>query len=205
MFRGCCCVAAQDPHQLSFTLATDERVSYRPSDGPPGAARVPLTSSPRMNRETPFAPDPDAQLSARSALSLSADEKEKEKARLQALVNSFIKKAVRGYPCVYLREGSAERIETQYRIDKNLEYLIVVSLKDSAQAEVTCPISMIQDIYCFAEDGASCFPPEVVEALWPGEPELLLMVVFANNDGKLYRFCILAESKATRDEFLECI
>eukprot|EP00913_Durusdinium_trenchii_P012097 g11362.t1 len=59
----------------------------------------------------------DGPASTRSGRSLTQEEKEAEKARLQTLVNNFAKKAVRGCPCVYFKEGTAQRFVTQYRID----------------------------------------------------------------------------------------
>ncbi|CAE7357921.1 unnamed protein product, partial [Symbiodinium pilosum] len=143
--------------------------------------------------------------SARSTRSLTPEEKEAEKVRLQGLVNNFAKKAVRGCPCVYFKEGTATRFETQYRIDKSLEYLILVNPQEPGVTEVTCPIAAIQDIYSTAEDGASCFPPEVVSALGAEDRERLLMIVFSDADGKLFRFCLVEESSESRDTFLECM
>merc|ERR1719201_1381170 len=144
--------------------------------------------------------------SARSAPSLTASEKEAEKARLQQLVNSFAKKAVRGCPCVYLKESTGERCSTQYRIDKSLEYLIVVSSQDTTRAEVTCPIAAIQDIYSLVEDGEGCFPAEAISKLTPEYQKMLLMVVYRSGQGgKMFRFCLLEESVDSRDTFLECL
>merc|ERR1719201_2663869 len=143
--------------------------------------------------------------SARSAPSLTASEKEAEKARLQQLVNSFAKKAVRGCPCVYLKESTGERCSTQYRIDKSLEYLIVVSSQDTTRAEVTCPIAAIQDIYSLVEDGEGCFPADVVSKLKPEDQKMLLMVVYRSGQSKMFRFCLLEENAESRDTFLECL
>lgn len=140
-----------------------------------------------------------------SARSLTEEEKEAEKVRLQALVNTFAKKAVRGCPCVYLKEGTGDRVKTQYRIDKSLEHLIIINAEDASHAEVTCPISAIQDIYSLVEDGAACFPTEVIKVLKPEEMELLLMVVFRNSSDKMFRFCLLEDSRESRDIFLECL
>eukprot|EP00437_Effrenium_voratum_P043288 CAMPEP_0181470520 /NCGR_PEP_ID=MMETSP1110-20121109/38595_1 /TAXON_ID=174948 /ORGANISM="Symbiodinium sp., Strain CCMP421" /LENGTH=182 /DNA_ID=CAMNT_0023595497 /DNA_START=112 /DNA_END=657 /DNA_ORIENTATION=- len=179
MFVGCCCAdSSQDSLEAQFNLpiAADEKtVPYLATDrrGPAGK---------------------DVPSSARSGKSLTQEEKEAEKARLQTLVNNFAKKAVRGCPCVYFKEGNAQRFETQYRIDKSLEYLILVNPQEPGVTEVTCPIAAIQDIYSLAEDGASCFPPEVVKALEPEDKERLLMIVFGDTDGKLFRFCLVEES-----------
>lgn len=72
-----------------------------------------------------------------------------------------------------------------------MEYLILVNPQagisrhftepqEPGVTEVTCPIAAIQeclslwhssceDIYSMAEDGSSCFPPEVIKALEPEE------------------------------------
>jgi hypothetical protein len=136
------------------------------------------------------------------------DEREAEKARLQALVNAFAKKAVRGCTCTYFKERTAERVPTEYRIDKSLEYLVVVNARDpsgTGTPEVTCPIGRIQDIYSLAEDADSCFPANVVEALDPKERDLLLMVVYRMGDSKNFRFVLLEESRESRDIFLESL
>merc|ERR1719221_1264145 len=72
-----------------------------------------------------------------SERSFTPQEREQEKVRLQSLVNSFARKAVRGCPCRYFKEGTGGRAPTQYRIDKTLEYLIVMSPDDGTKAEVT--------------------------------------------------------------------
>mmetsp|Transcript_31944 Transcript_31944/g.52659 ORF Transcript_31944/g.52659 Transcript_31944/m.52659 type:complete len:188 (+) Transcript_31944:51-614(+) len=173
MFGGCCCADSGDALEAQFNLplAADENtVPYVATDK-------------RVNGQ-------EAPGSGRSGRSLTAEEKEAEKARLQALVNNFAKKAVRGCPCVYFKEGTAQRFVTQYRIDKSLEYLILVNPKEPGVTEVTCPIAAIQDIYSMSEDGSSCFPAEVV---------------FNDSEGKLFRFCLVEESTQSRDDFLECM
>jgi len=136
---------------------------------------------------------------------LTVEEREAEKARLQTLVNSFAKSAVRGRPCTYLRE-SGTRCETEYRLDRGLEYLIVgSSAEDSPVPESSCKIAGIQDIYSIAEDGSASFPREVLASLRPEEQSLLLMVVYRSRNDRLLRLCILEESSSSRDAFLECL
>jgi len=192
-FASCCCAEASDSNQFTQSTSTDEAVVAISTQS------VLRKESPRSNLTAfqdsiPF-----------SARSLSPEEKEGEKARLQQLVNSFAKKAVKGCPCLYLKESTGERVATQYRIDKSLEYLIVVSSQDSQRAEVTCPIGAIQDIYSLVEDGEGCFPTEVVSKLKPEEQNLLLMVVYRNGQSKMFRFCLLEENPESRDTFLECL
>mmetsp|Transcript_24523 Transcript_24523/g.47654 ORF Transcript_24523/g.47654 Transcript_24523/m.47654 type:complete len:195 (-) Transcript_24523:47-631(-) len=139
-----------------------------------------------------------------SERSLTAQEKEQEKARLQTLVNTFARQAVKGCPCKFFREGGGGLLATSYCIDKGLDRLMIMSPDNSDSREVTCTISSIQDIYSLIEDGSACFPPEVVNVLRPDEQQLLLMVVYQGNNGKM-RFCIVEESCESRDNFLECL
>jgi len=140
-----------------------------------------------------------------SSRSLSPEEKEQEKARLQQLVNTFAKKAVRGCPCTYISTVSKERLETQYRIDKSLEFLIILSPNDKNKPEITCPIAGIEDIYSVVEDGKSCFPLDVLSLVPPEHTELLLMVVFRSGRDKHIRFCMTEATRESRDVFLECL
>jgi len=142
---------------------------------------------------------------AASSRSLTDEEKEDEKARIQEMVNRFAKSALAGCSCVCIREGSGERVATKYRINKSLEYLVVLSVRDMERAEITCPIADIQDIYSYVEDGESCFPPAVLAALKPHELELLLMVVYQSDSDRVLRFCLLERCSESRDTFMECL
>jgi len=218
MFAGltsCCCSDSQDRNQITFNYSTTDetaggQVRVSPDDAAltrPYAAGAASPSQAVGVVAVPGLPPlgQPPQDEGSTTRSLTAEEKEAEKARLQQLVNTFAKRAVRGCTCEYIREGTAERLATQYRIDKSLEYLIVVSPMDQQSQEVTCPIAAIQDIYSLVEDGEACFPPEVLKALKPEEKELLLMVVYRSGQDKLFRFCLLEESRESRDIFLECL
>lgn len=168
--------------------------SFAPADQQRQKLNLPLEAGPPSpNSEAPF-----------SGRSLSPEEKESEKVRLQQLVNSFAKAALRGCKCTHVKE-SGERNATKYRIDKSLEYLIIESSQGDALADVTCPIGAIQDIYCVMEDGAECFPPEVIHAVKAQEMENLLMVVYRSGQDKILRFYLLEDSAESRDVFLECL
>jgi len=220
-FTGCCCSDAQDRkdrNQLTFNYSTTDelaggQVKVRddgtcPMNGLAGAGLLHPAGQANSKPVVPGLPrvaSSQAEADGSSSRSLTAEQKEVEKARLQALVNSFAKRAVRGCPCEYVREGTGERLVTQYRIDKSLEYLIIVTPNEQQSHEVLCPIAAIQDIYSMIEDGEGCFPPEVVRVLKPAETPLLLMVVYRTGSDKLYRFCLMAESSESRDIFLECL
>jgi len=208
MFAMCCCTDNKESDQNTFHSTTDEgsghiRLSAEEVGGGGGTyARptAPMVAPPMATSPSGYGNEP-----VDSARSLTVEEKEAEKSRLQNLVNNFAKKAVRGCPCAYITEGSGDRVARQYRIDRSLEYLIVVDDRDDSQPEVTCPIAAIQDIYSLVEDGESCFPPEVVAQLRPEEMEMLLMVVYRSGQDKMFRFCLLEENTESRDIFLECL
>mmetsp|Transcript_53027 Transcript_53027/g.154313 ORF Transcript_53027/g.154313 Transcript_53027/m.154313 type:complete len:214 (+) Transcript_53027:130-771(+) len=196
MLFSCCCAEARDAEgqsQITFHSTTDEN----PAPAHPGQTTLARSAPPRPRGRAAEEPS--------TARSLAPEEKEREKDRLQRLVNSFARKAVKGAPCTYFNEKTGERFATQYRIDKGLEYLIVLSSGDADRAEVTCPIVSIQDIYSVLEDGESCFPPEVLSAARPGELDRMLMVVYQGGHEAVYRFCLLEESRDGLEMFLECL
>jgi hypothetical protein len=202
MFAQCCCTDSVDPQQTISYAPTEEKAPVAV------ATTSVLSSDPALNRPPPEVTAPrqtEEALPPNSDRSLSPEEKEAEKQRLQQLVNSFAKKAVKGCSCMYLKESTGEQCRTQYRIDKTLEYLIIVSSEDATKAEVTCPIASIQDIYSYVEDGENCFPVEVTSRLSPEQKQYLLMVVYRSGNSKMFRFCLLEESAGSRDVFLECL
>mmetsp|Transcript_72594 Transcript_72594/g.200260 ORF Transcript_72594/g.200260 Transcript_72594/m.200260 type:complete len:215 (+) Transcript_72594:155-799(+) len=197
MLFACCCSEAQESDgQITFHSTTDERAAAQAHQA---GRNVVLAQERRPPAARATAEEPS------TVRSLSPEEKEREKERLQSLVNSFARKAVKGAPCTYFNEGTGERFSTQYRIDKGLEYLIILNAQDANHAEVTCPIIAIQDIYSVVEDGESCFPPEVLSTIKPTELEQLLMVVYRGGNDKIFRFCMLEESRESLDMFLECL
>lgn len=135
---------------------------------------------------------------------LNTGEKDAEKARLQLLINTFAKQAIKGVPCTYINEDSLEQVQTTYRIDKNLKSLMIMSSNPEIP-ELVCPINKIQDIYSFVEDGASCFSPEIINMLRHEEKDKLIMIMYFGSRDKIFRFCILETSTKNRDIFLECL
>lgn len=205
MLAACCCRESEDANQLIFQQPVSSDVvpvAYRA--GPPVTVMQQPLLPDGFAEGAAQGPVPDPNAGTQSARSLTPEEKEQEKARLQQLVNSFAKKAVKGCPCVYLKEGTGKRSSTQYRINKSLEHLVIENPKDPSQADVMCPIAGIQDIYSVSEDGEACFPQDVLQTLIPEEKELLLMVVYRSGQ-KQFRFCLLEASPNSRDVFLECL
>jgi len=196
MFAMCCCNEDTESSNLNYTLPVHEEHPVQGTDKPGTETQVMVTQESCHAR---------TQEQAMSSRSLSPEEKEVEKARLQQLVNTFAKKAVRGCPCTYINTVSKERFATEYRIDKSLEFLIILSPNDKNKPEITCPISGIEDIYSMAEDGQSCFPLDVLSLVPPEHRELLLMVVFRSGHDKHIRFCMTETTRESRDVFLECL
>jgi len=205
---GCCCSDASDKNSWSLhdhsttdglAQVQEHQAGVRPYAGQVVAQQSVPQTPPVVPQQG--APPVDDGPTARS---LTEEEKQAEKARLQGLVNFFAKRAVRGCRCEYIREGVVERVAAQYRIDKNLEFLCIHNATDQNLQEVSCPIAAIHDIYALADDAEICFSPEVVKALRPEEVDLLLMVVYKIADN-VFRFCILEESKDSRDIFLESL
>jgi len=123
-----------------------------------------------------------------------------EQARLQSLLDSFARGAVRGCPAVHVDDRGV-RTEALYRIDRSLRHLTLLA-RDDRRLIGECPIKDIQDIYLL-EDGQECFPPQVVKSVGPNERELLLMLVHGGSQERAFSFCMLEESRESRDRFLE--
>lgn len=200
MFACCCSQEARDSDsQLSFHTPADERVAQSElSHRSTSSAQLPRTLLPQTS---------GASSASSSSGHVEADksDRERERDRLQRLVNRFARKAVRGVPCTYLDETTGERFATKYRVDKGQQILLIVGDKSARHAEVTCPVGGIQDIYSIVEDGEACFPQPVRAALRPEELEKLLMVVYNDTKGGDSRFCLLEDSRASLDMFMECL
>eukprot|EP00747_Dinoflagellata_sp_TGD_P189111 gnl/TRDRNA2_/TRDRNA2_49020_c0_seq1.p1 gnl/TRDRNA2_/TRDRNA2_49020_c0~~gnl/TRDRNA2_/TRDRNA2_49020_c0_seq1.p1 ORF type:complete len:216 (+),score=39.07 gnl/TRDRNA2_/TRDRNA2_49020_c0_seq1:77-724(+) len=193
IFNRCCCTEAEDNTQIIYDTTSEENPAFVEAAAAGSAGSPPAATGNVSSREQTL-----------SARSLTPEEKAVEKSRLQSLVNAFAKKAVKGVPCVYIREGAGKKYPTTYKVDKALVNLTVISPEDPLRSEVICPIAAIQDIFSVVEDGEGCFPQEVLSICSQDDKPLLLMVVYSSA-GKLYRFCLLEESQAERDTFLECV
>lgn len=131
-------------------------------------------------------------------------EKQAEKERLRSVVREFVNAAVQGRPCKFLqeKEGMNKLCPTQYSLDPTLRHF-TVACGASMSSDVSLPISSLHEIYSCAEDGKDCFPTKTISMLQPEELDLLVMVVYRNNEDKLRRFCILESSVESRDNLLE--
>merc|ERR1711957_135092 len=87
------------------------------------------------------------------ARTLTAEQKEAEKARLQELVSCFARRALHGCQCQYITEDGRP-INTEYRIDKALHFLTVETAEGDQNTDLVCPIAAIQDSCHPAQSGA---------------------------------------------------
>mmetsp|Transcript_68002 Transcript_68002/g.199026 ORF Transcript_68002/g.199026 Transcript_68002/m.199026 type:complete len:192 (+) Transcript_68002:143-718(+) len=132
-----------------------------------------------------------------------------ERERLEALASGFARQAVKGLRCAYVPEGGAQAVRTLYRVTKGLDSLVVVSPLDDDKALETCPLTDIQDVYTWMEDGSVPFQGEWIRKADAAglDKELLVMIVYraaAAAEGQA-RFCLLPSDRESRDTFLECL
>lgn len=132
--------------------------------------------------------------------SMRLQQREKEKQRLQRMVNDFVKSAVPGQPCTFLDAAEDTRTASIYRVTKNLLSFYVVEA-EGTKVKFKCQIAEIQDVYSFSADGSASFDPVVVEMASEQDRELLLLVVCM--DGS--RLYMLETSPEQRDTLLECL
>jgi len=201
IFQSCCC-QQQSPHEMAIgagAISTDE--ARMMPGGDPSGAEV-LVNQQRLIGIQAQSPAERPE----SARSFTPEQKEAEKQRLQALVSTFARKAVKGRPCTYIAD-SGRLASGIYFVSKNLQHLTITTAHSSS-TEISCAIASIQDIFSMSEDGSECFPGEVYKAVArerPDDIELLLMVIFQGPDGVLGKFCMLESSAQSRSDFLECM
>lgn len=145
----------------------------------------------------------DAEAKTAEGATLDPSLLEGERKRLRDIVHRFVTSAMEGVPCTLLAEG--RRTATQYRIDSGLENFVVVSAQDTSHVMVGCRIATIEDVYSVKDDGSSPFPPGVISSLTQEELGSLLMVVFRGGQDKLFRFCLLVESRDSCSAFMEAM
>lgn len=131
-------------------------------------------------------------------------DKTMQKANLTSVVLEFMKKSSNGAPCVFVNETTKERVRTAYTIDKNLNYLIILSPKPEESALAVCPLALISDVYSVEQDGEQAFPKGLLEQLADAERNMLAMVLYRKEakDRRFVRLCFVDESREARDKFL---
>jgi len=131
----------------------------------------------------------------------TVEDKQVEKSRLRQMVDTFVKKALKGCPCVYFEPDTNRRIPTYYKLQPDLSGLCVMSSINKLLPLVTCPLGSIEDIFACAEDGESAFPSAVLSHLDASEKERLLQVSHSGSQ----TFTFLEETVESRDMLLECL
>mmetsp|Transcript_90878 Transcript_90878/g.261879 ORF Transcript_90878/g.261879 Transcript_90878/m.261879 type:complete len:223 (-) Transcript_90878:277-945(-) len=192
----CCCADG----------ATDNQLSYAQGGGDDAVvpAMVGVNALPAVSVSKTGSSDSEAAPAATPSPAASGQQpsdREAEKARLQKLVNSFVKNALKGYKCFYVDEASGDKKAAVYRIPKTLETLTITGSEDGAPTLFNCRIAEVQDVYCLAEDGETCFDPKVIKAATQADRELLLLLILKNGT----RLCMMEETTTSRDTFLECL
>jgi len=194
MFSGCCCTKTQP---ASNKVQNNEEVglSFAQDRLQPKLAYVAHPCFSGLSEES----------------STRVDSELEEASRFQALVDSFAEKAEKGCPCTCIREGSGGSFETEYRIRQNDGLLLVMASPEAEEAEVSCPLDTIQDIYTM-HDGPDCFPKEILhQAGVTGGLDLLLMVVCSSSSGDSSdgsvgsRFFLVESSRESLSYLLELL
>jgi hypothetical protein len=137
--------------------------------------------------------------------------KEAEKVRLKRILHNFVRGAKAGFPCVCIRTrgGRVTRLNASYGLSKAMDQLVVRELSNlDGEPMMECLLADITDVYSMAEDGETCFPSPVLDAVQPAEKERLLLLVYDFHDlipEKRRYICLLMESVERREAFLECL
>lgn len=135
--------------------------------------------------------------------SRDSDTSRSEKTQLQRLVDAFAHTAIRGRPCKFVN-SRLECVDTEYRLDSSLQYLLVFSAVNKNLVEVQCNIGRIQDIHTYAEDGPGCFHPKILQNICDAHDlHNLMMMTFLDRKGEPCSFCMLEVSPEGREEFLQ--
>lgn len=140
-----------------------------------------------------------SQLSHRSDSSLSSMEKILHKTRLQEMLKSFAKRALRGITCTLFTD-SGELLPAKYQLDKRLQNLVMM-VDDNFR--VNCPMAEIRSIHQ-PEDGEHFFP-KIVNLLNDEQKRRLLMISY-NGERSAHKTLLFLENDTfDREQFLACI
>jgi len=137
-----------------------------------------------------------------SADAMSREEFDQEKLFTVRLVITFVQNSLQGCPCTYIAEATGERCIAHYFLDEQLQTFIMAPSEGWA-AKCYVPLFAIRESYCLVDVGKGKFPNEVVNRVTRDEQEMLLRIVYHNENGEILSFCLLEVSAHTRDLFLE--
>jgi len=201
--------AAPSPSSARHQMVTAEAAAPSRLLGHPLNLAVKAEASPKLPKleKRPPPSSPAVEAPRQQAAELDRRGLEEQKARLQALVTEFVKKAVRGCSCTCLVEGDAgsvQRVAAKYYLDTPLRWLTVAPVEDGP-GRARCPLGSLKDILHAGKDGRAFLGPEVMSVLGPGEAELLLALAFRGTAGPRSTVLLLMESTESRDAFLESL
>jgi len=206
---GCCCQESSDKSsQVLYPMVNDAVMAETTSHGQTVSQTV-VSSAPAPAMLVPTqtaaaAQDHSArteQTSEASIPTLTPEEKQREKDRLQELVKSFAKRALQGIPCTFVDSSTGQCHDTVYKVGKKLETLIISPPSGTSIPEIACSIATIDEIYGYKEGGGEVeFPPAVISALSSEQSQRALMVCHASGS-----FCFLESSTDSRESFLTCM
>eukprot|EP00922_Rhytidocystis_sp_ex-Travisia-forbesii_P055949 GHVS01082827.1.p1 GENE.GHVS01082827.1~~GHVS01082827.1.p1 ORF type:complete len:230 (-),score=44.03 GHVS01082827.1:205-894(-) len=147
-----------------------------------------------------------------SVMTLSPEQKEREKARLQALVKHFAKAAVGGVSCKVLELSSGNQTNARYVFDKALTTFTV---SVDSGLDTVLPMSSLQEVYSY-EDLAHSANTEfltrepVVASLTFDQKARLVVLEYLEPLDRSYlkRLFVLeqsGEAESAKDRFVTCM
>lgn len=217
----CCCACGENDQQSTIVPAptsadspvllnagvVDVGMILKEREGRSSSRDYKQQSSPIGMRSEPTKSPVGSARAANSDSPGQLQDPEASKAQLQRVMADFLRNAWKGMPCIYIEEQTGQRHSTRYFLDKQLSYLVVAGASGEASVpNVRCPIGVVQDLFTI-DDGQEMFPEKVLGLCTQNELAMILMVslnVEKSGSGPS-KFCIIADSAADRDTFLDCM
>lgn len=142
-------------------------------------------------------------------LPMTAEQKQREKERLQALVKAFAKAAVVGAPCHFVDVGTHRQIAGRYFLDKTLTNFKIVFPEN---VEHSFPLKMLHEVYShsslLASDATAFLARDPgIESLDSTAKARLVMLEYLDNSGFHLNRLFLTEDGGPegRDRFITCM
>lgn len=142
-------------------------------------------------------------------LPMTAEQKQREKERLQALVKVFAKAALVGAPCQFVDVGTRRQIPGRYFLDKTLTNFKIV-FPDNV--EHSFPLKALHEVYSHSsllasEATASLAREPGIESLDASAKSSLVMLEYLDSTGYHLNRLFLSESGGPegRDRFITCM
>lgn len=200
---SCCYVEDQeDVHQISY--ASDpklEESAFRPNgthaQRPAASNCVGIPASARSQGSAPS-----------TARSFTAEEKRKEKDRLQDMVKDFAKSAMLGMPCQWLHpNGTGGPQPATYSIDRSMN---VFSVRPEGEQEVTCQMADVLEVLRQSEQtpfslGQLTLTQPFREGTQGNDLESRFICVQYEVKGRIQQVGILLPDSYERERFFTCM